>query len=115
MSTTTNTPVTVTDETFTDVVLRCDKPVLVDFWGPWCGPCRMLAPVLEEIAAERADQLTIAKLNGDENPATMISQHVRAVPALNLYRGGELIHQIVGAKPKRALLRILDEHLAPVG
>jgi thioredoxin 1 len=102
---------TVTDATFTDDVLMSDKPVLVDFWAEWCGPCKMIAPVLEEIAADNADKLTVAKLNIDENPQIAANERIMSIPTMNVYKGGQLVKQIVGAKPKAALLADLAEFL----
>jgi thioredoxin 1 len=102
---------TVTDATFTDDVLMSDKPVLVDFWAEWCGPCKMVAPVLEEIAADNADKLTVAKLNIDENPQIAANERIMSIPTMNVYKGGQLVKQIVGAKPKAALLADLAEFL----
>ena len=96
--------VTVTDADFETVVLRSDKPVLLEFWAPWCPPCRMLAPVLEQIAAEHADVLTVAKLNTDENPRTVSACRVAANPTMQVYRGGELVQVLVGARTKARLL-----------
>lgn len=102
---------TVTDETFDQDVLAHDKPVLVDFWAEWCPPCHMIAPTLAEIARERTGSLAIVKVNTDENPATAMRYRVMSLPTLLLFRGGEPVHAIVGAKPKARLLAELDEAL----
>lgn len=102
--------VTVTDANFEDVVLGSDKPVVVDFWATWCGPCRQLAPSLEAIAAEH-DEIVVAKLNTDENPATTAKYGVMSIPTMNIYKGGEVVKTIVGAKPKDALERDLSDFL----
>ena len=104
-------PITVTDATFDDEVLASETPVLVDFWADWCGPCKMIAPVLEQIADEYEGKLTIAKLDIDANPKTPVKYGVIGAPTLNLYKDGEVVQQIVGAKPKRQLLAAIEPHL----
>ena len=101
----------VTDDTFDSEVLEHDKPVLVDFWAQWCPPCHMIAPVLAEIAAERAGSLSIRKLNYDENPATAGKYHVLSLPTLMLFRAGEPVQAFVGAMSKSRLLAKLDAAL----
>jgi thioredoxin len=101
----------VTDETFEAEVLKSEKPVIVDYWAEWCGPCRMVAPVLEEIAAEHADKIEVVKLNIDENPSIAQRYQIMAIPTMNVFSGGEVVKQIVGAKPKSAMLRELAEFI----
>jgi thioredoxin 1 len=101
--------ITVTDASFADDVLMSDKPVLVDYWAVWCGPCRMIAPILEEIDATHSDKLTIAKLNVDENPRIASDYGIVSIPTLNVFKGGQVVKQIIGAKPKAALLKDLAE------
>ncbi|MFN8084971.1 MAG: thioredoxin [Dermatophilaceae bacterium] len=102
---------TTTDATFEADVLRSEKPVLVDFWAVWCGPCRAVAPVLDEIAAAYADKIDVVKLNTDENPQTVAKYGIVSIPTLNLYVGGEVVKSMIGAKPKPILLRELADYL----
>ena len=102
----------VTDNNFQAEVLESDKPVLVDFWAPWCGPCRMVAPVVEEIASERGDALKVVKLNTDENQQTAIQYNVMSIPTLILFRNGQPAKTVIGAYPKRKLVEELEPALA---
>jgi len=102
----------VTDSNFQAEVIESDVPVLVDFWAPWCGPCRMVAPVLEEIAQEKGDALRIVKLNTDENQQTAAAYEVLSIPTLILFKNGQVAKKVIGAYPKRKLEAELEPALA---
>ncbi len=102
---------TVTDASFAAEVLGSEKPVLVDFWAEWCGPCKMVAPVLEEIASEHAAKITVAKVNIDENPQIARQYQIMSIPTMSVFADGKMVKSIVGAKPKAALLRDLEGYL----
>jgi thioredoxin 1 len=101
----------VTDDTFEEVVLKSDKPVVVDYWADWCGPCKQVAPVIEELAQAHGDKVTFVKLDTHENPLTPANNHVLGLPTIQVYVGGELVKAFKGAKPKSVLLRAIEEYL----
>lgn len=102
----------LTEDNFEEVVLKSDKPVLVDFWAAWCGPCRMVGPVVEEIAGEYDGQAVVAKLDVDANQALSIKYGIRSIPALLYFKGGEVVDNVIGAVPKPVLVNKLQAHLA---
>jgi thioredoxin 1 len=104
--------VNLSTATFDEAVSGSDAPVVVDFWAEWCGPCKMITPVLEELASELGDQVTIAKLNVDDNPEVAMRFNVMSIPTLLVFHGGEVRKRLVGAKGKSQLLQELDEFLA---
>ncbi len=102
----------VTDATFQTEVLDSEKTIMVDFWAEWCGPCRAVGPILDQIAAEHSEKLSIVKLNVDDNPETAMKYGITSIPAMKVYRGGEVVKTVIGAKPKPALEADLAEFLA---
>ena len=105
-------PEQVTDSTFKQEVLDSEVPVLVDFWAPWCGPCRMVAPVVDEIAAQYNNQLKVVKVNTDENPNVASQYGIRSIPTLMIFKNGQVVDKQVGAVPKAALAQKLDAQIA---
>lgn len=100
----------ITDATFGNIVKTSEIPVLVDFWAPWCGPCRAMSPVLDELSKEYEGRVRICKMNVDENPVTSQNYQVRAIPTMVLIKNGKTVEQITGAVPKEALKRLLDSN-----
>src|SRR5881409_115526 len=103
--------VALTDETFSGSVNGSPEPVLVDFWAPWCAPCRVVAPVLEALAEEYAGRLKIAKMNVDDNPRIPSSYRVTAIPTLLIFKGGQVVDSIVGAHPRNTIQSLIEKHL----
>ena len=102
----------VSDTTFETDVLKADLPILVDFWAPWCGPCRMVAPVLDKVAEQYAGKVQVVKLNVDENPVTAQTYGIRSIPTVALFHGGEVVDGVLGAAPLPYFTEMLDKHLS---
>ncbi len=105
-------PVAISDKSFDQEVLKSTTPVLVDFWATWCGPCKMIAPVLEQLATEREGQLKITKLDVDENPDLAVKFGVQSIPTLLVFKGGQVVGRIVGYQPKTKLVQLVDKAIA---
>ena len=105
-------PIEITDANFEQEVMRSDKPVLIDFWAVWCGPCRMVAPVVEEIASEYNGKLKVGKLDVDNNPEVSMKFGIRSIPTLMVFKGGKVVEQIIGAVPKRNLVDKVIPHIS---
>jgi thioredoxin 1 len=101
----------VTDQNFATEVLASDKPIMVDFWAEWCGPCRAVSPILDQIATEHAEKIDVVKLNVDLNPETAMKYQITSIPTMKVFRGGEVVKTVIGAKPKPALEADLAEFL----
>ena len=106
-----STAAAVTDSSFEEEVLQSEVPVLVDFWAPWCGPCRMVAPVVDEIATQYTGQVKVVKINTDENPNVASKYGIRSIPTLMIFKGGQRVDLVVGAVPKTTLANTLEKYL----
>ncbi|MDN5757768.1 MAG: thioredoxin [Tomitella sp.] len=106
-----STPIAVTEDSFTGEVLKSAKPVLVDFWATWCGPCKMIAPVIDELAANHSDKVTFAKVDIDQTPVLQRDLQIMSIPTLMLFNGGEKVGQLVGAQSKAKILELLSDHI----
>ena len=104
-------PLEFTDANFDSEVLQSDKPVLVDFWAPWCGPCRIVAPIVEEIAAEYAGKFKVGKVNTDNNMQVSMKYGIRSIPTLGIFKDGKMVDSIIGAMPKKSIAEKMDSHL----
>ena len=104
-------PIDIDDKSFDDKVLKADKPVMVDFWAPWCGPCRAVAPIIEELSEEYKDKIVFTRLNVDEAPQNASKFGISAIPTLLLFKEGKPVSQVIGFRPKAELKKILDEAL----
>ena len=102
----------VTDQNFATEVLASEKPIMVDFWAEWCGPCRAVSPILDQIATEHSDKIDVVKLNVDDNPETAMKFQITSIPTMKVFKGGEVVKTVIGAKPKPALEADLQEFLA---
>ena len=102
----------VTDQNFDTEVLGSEKPIMVDFWAEWCGPCRAVSPILDQIATEHSEKIDVVKLNVDDNPETAMKYQLTSIPTMKVFRGGEVVKTVIGAKPKPALEADLQEFLA---
>ena len=102
----------VTDQNFATEVLASEKPIMVDFWAEWCGPCRAVSPILYQIATEHSDKIDVVKLNVDDNPETAMKYQITSIPTMKVFRAGEVVKTVIGAKPKPALEADLQEFLA---
>jgi thioredoxin 1 len=105
-------PITFTDANFNDEVVNASTPVLVDFWAEWCGPCRMIGPIVEELAGEYEGKAKIGKVDVDVNPQISMQYNIRSIPTLLVFKGGKVVDQVIGAVPKQHLKRVLDAQLA---